>query len=328
LKPKPETRNSKLIITFVAALLLIVIVPVRAQFSGNIDVSFKANTDTLTVGDPITLTLKAVYPAGYTLTIPKLPQNWGDFEVRDQSNTQISANANGTQTAVQTIGATLFQTGAFQTPNWAITFTDAAGKTTERAVPQISLTVTSVLTQSDTALRDIKPQAELPVPPLWPWILIGLAGAILVGWGLWWLLHWIQAHRHPRPEAAATPIVDPRPAHQIALEELARIERLDLPGQGRFKEHYTLVTDCLRRYLEDRYHVLALERTTTEIKLALRHADLPRDTARQFLALFTASDMVKFARFVPTAGDARTLIPQARELVEKSKALSIVQRQS
>ncbi len=44
--------------------------------------------------------------------------------------------------------------------------------------------------------------------------------------------------------------VDNRLPHEIALDDLTRIGQLGLPEQNRFKEHYTLVSDTIRIYIE------------------------------------------------------------------------------
>jgi hypothetical protein len=100
---------------------------------------------------------------------------------------------------------------------------------------------------------------------------------------------------------------------------LTRIERLDLPGQGRFKEYYSLVADCLRRYLEGMYQLPAMDLTTTEIRWGLRHAPILPAHARQFVTLFNVSDLVKFARLIPKMEEVEQLIPQARALIDLTK---------
>lgn len=303
-------------IFFAITIILLLVVPVMAQAPADVTVRFAAQTDTLTVGDPVALTLQVTYPADYQIDLPELPQAWGDLEVLSQSAAQTTA-ADGTQTTTQVVQVTAFAPGAFSTPELAVSFTDGAGQTISRVAPPITLTVQSVLVKDDATLRDIKPQAQLPVPPVWPWILAGLALAALLGWGGW------QLYRYLKPRlarasgvAVAAPVLDLRPPHQIALEELARIEGLDLPGQGRFKEYYSLVSECQRRYLQGVSGLAAMDLTTDEIRAGLRQTGIEAARARAFVALFSVCDLVKFARFIPTREDAGRLIPQARALIE------------
>ncbi|MCA9993039.1 MAG: hypothetical protein KDE29_18750, partial [Anaerolineales bacterium] len=117
--------------------------------------------------------------------------------------------------------------------------------------------------------------------------------------------------------------VDNRLPHEIALAELARIESLELPQQGQFKTHYTLVSGCVRRYLEQTYGVPMLERTTGEVRASLRQIAMHPDTARQLAAFLDESDLVKFANFTPGITDAAQLLALARALVESSRPLVI-----
>ena len=87
---------------------------------------------------------------------------------------------------MQTIVATLFAPGAFQTPPLAVTVSDAAGTLSQAMAAPAALTIVSVLTEKDGELRDIKPQAELALPaPLPVGPIAAAAGALaLVALGL------------------------------------------------------------------------------------------------------------------------------------------------
>ena len=94
------------------------------------------------------------------------------------------------------------------------------------------------------------------------------------------------------PEAAGSPlpVLDTRTPWEIAIDELDRIERLDLPEDGLFKEHYTLVADTMRVYVQAMYlrdvsPVDAIDMTTDEIWDALRRSSLDYDDAKLVLDL-------------------------------------------
>jgi hypothetical protein len=96
---------------------------------------------------------------------------------------------------------------------------------------------------------------------------------------------------------------------------------LGLPEQGQFKTHYTLVTDCLREYLENQFQLRAFDRTTSELGQILGQSDLAIEYRQPFIKLFRESDLVKFAKLVPEVEEARQLVEQARRLVEVTKPL-------
>ncbi|HID54389.1 MAG TPA: hypothetical protein EYP41_20420 [Anaerolineae bacterium] len=260
-----------------------------------------------TVGDPIPLTLSVTHPAGTEVLFPQLPEEWGAFVVLGQDAPVTTPNGNGTLTTSQTIDARLFAPGNFATPPVSVTITDANGNISEIAAAPATVTIASVLTEGDTELRDIKPQAELPLMPAWAGAAAGLALAGLTGWVIY------------RQRKAPQPVADNRLPHEKALDELERIKGLGLPEDGRYQEHYTLVSDTMRRYVEQTYQVEAMERTTSELRRELKNSAMPQNAARGFLHLLNESDMVKFANVTPRRVDAYQLVALAEQIVETTQ---------
>ena len=310
-------------IALFTALLLLVSWPVQAQFSGDIDITFTAAQDEITVGDLVELTLSVKHPAGYQVIFPPLPVEWEPYDVRAQHEPETVRNADGSETTSQVIEATLFAYGTHATPSMTLFIRDTDGQKLERVVPQLSLTVVPTLDPDDTELRDIKPQAVMVAPIPWAWIAGGGLLALLLAVAGWWLIRRLSKRAKPAPTPLVTPhYIDPRPPYQIALEELDRIERMDLPGQGRFKEYYSLVTDCVRHYLGGMYHVPAIDLTTTETRTALQQTWLAGEYIDRFIQLFSEGDLVKFARLVPVLADSYAAIDQARTLIHETKIIA------
>jgi len=294
------------------ALLAFSAAPVLA--AEGIEVTLTPDREELTVGDPVQLTLEVTHPTGYQVILPKLEQAWGPFEVRSQSQATTTANDDGTETTRQTIEVTLFDLGEFETPELRFGVSNGAGQVSEETVPSISLMVVPTLAEDDNNLRDIKPQAALTVPPVWPWIVGGVllaAVAAVVGW-------WAYRRRQGKPFGLA-PAVDNRPVWQVAFDTLDSIEGMGLVGQERFKEHYTLVADALRAYLENQFGLRVFDRTTSELKPILQRSELQPEHSRRLLDLFADSDLVKFAKFVPDPKLASRLTARARDLVELTR---------
>jgi hypothetical protein len=175
--------------------------------------------------------------------------------------------------------------------------------------------VASVLTEGDIEKRDLKPQASLPRPPAWPWVVLGLLGAAL----LFFVLRWLRSHWRAKSRPEDSPPVDDRFPEEIAYDKLARVAALDLPGQGEFKRHYTLVTGCLRTYIEGIYGIPASDRTTRELMAALRCAQADRQPLASLHDLLTQADLVKFAKLRPSVDQARATLTQASEFIDRTK---------
>jgi hypothetical protein len=300
-------------------LLFYIAAPVSAQTPADANAEFflKAPQDQpLTVGDRITLRLEVTHPADSQVILPQVPKQWGPFEVVEQTMPEIVENDDGTTITGKDIVVTLFEPGRYQTPSLVVTHSRADGSQEELGTPVVQLTITSILTD-DTELRDLKPQAELPLPPIWPWVVATILLSIFVlgllaGLGLWLYDRW---RRRARLELAPVPIVDTRPPEVIALTELDRIEGLSLPARNEIKEHYSLVDVCLRRYIEGRYQIPALEQTSAELHAAFRKSAIRAEDAAEFMDIFSESDLVKFARYVPHVDNVNNLVNRARQLV-------------
>jgi len=248
--------------SFLIIIVLVTLVgTVRA--AGGVEVTLTPSQDQLAVGDPVALTLQVIHPAGTQVIIPKLDQTWGNFEVREQSPATTSPTDDGTETTRQTITVTLFDLGTFETPTLPLTISDGSGQITEATVPAVSLTVNPLRAEEDSTLRDIRPQADMALPSMLPTLMTGLILATVGAGSGWWL------YRRWRTKNGLGTVVDNRPPYQVAYDELDRIAGLNLPAQGQFKAHYTLVTDCLRAYLEHQFHLHAFDRTTTELRFSL-----------------------------------------------------------
>lgn len=305
--------KKKLLASTFLIMMIFVVLVIPIQAAGGVEVTLTPKQDQLAVGDLVELTLEVKHPVGYQVIIPKLGQTWGNFEVRNQSQATTSPNDDGTETTRQTITVTLFDLGTFETPTWPLTISDGSGQVTEEAVPAVSLTVNPLRAEEDTTLRDIRPQAAMVVPSILPSIAIGLVVATVIAGSGWWL------YRRWRVKRGLVRVVDNRPPYQVAYDELDRIAGLNLPEQGLFKEHYTLVTDCMRTYLEQQFHLHTFDRTTTELRVELKRSPISPDHARRFIDLFSESDLVKFAKLKPEAAEARQLIGAARALVSLTK---------
>lgn len=137
--------------------------------------------------------------------------------------------------------------------------------------------------------------------------------ALVVGALAAWLIgRWL---RRPRPLPPPPP---PRPAWEVALEELFDIRNAGLIRAERFAEHFDRVSDCVRKYLGDRYGYDGLESTTRETLSVLR-AFAPRivvlDEIERFLR---QADLVKFARLTPTEAECESSLVQGEEIVRRT----------
>jgi hypothetical protein len=283
----------------------------EVQAQDIIAATLNTEAENLTVGDPIRLTLSVTHAADQTVILPQLESDWGDFIVHSQAPAETITNPDETKTTSQVIDVRLFATGTFTTPPLTVKISDSSGQISEVTAEPISLVINSVLVAGDPELRDIKPQAELPYTNLTPWIIAGMVIVGVLGAAVIW--------RRKRQTSLDHVIVDPRLPHDVALEELQRIGKMGLPESGRYKEHYSLVSDCMRIYVERTLQTPVMERTTSEIRSGLRDTIIPSEVSQQLLALLDECDLVKFSEITPDAASAYQLLEIGRQIVADTK---------
>ena len=117
---------------------------------------------------------------------------------------------------------------------------------------------------------------------------------------------------------------DLRTPWEVAVQEIDRIERLYLPAEGRFKEHYALVAGATKTYLhatylEDSGRAAVTEMTTDETIDALRRSSLDRKDAHLAAELLLEADLVRFSSYTPPASQAHDVLLLARDIVQRTK---------
>ena len=161
---------------------------------------------------------------------------------------------------------------------------------------------------------DIKGQIKYPVTfkEVVPWVLLGLVVLAL----LYLLLRYIKYKRENK-NFFGKPIVQD-PPHIVALRELDKIHSQKLWQNGKEKLFYTGITDALREYIEGRYGVNAMEKTSSEILASLKDEAIEEKVYKELDELFQVADLVKFAKYVPSVGENEEAIPSAVRFVNST----------
>ena len=313
-------------IPWATALVLTVGVPgtafaQEAPTSG-VRTSFTADRAELTVGDIVTLTLEVTHSAEQVVVLPRLGAKWGSFEVRSQTPARTVSNGDGTETTRQHLRVTIFAPGTFETPDLPVSVRSPDGAVEQASPPPVRLTVKSVLSGSDEQLRDIRPPSDLSIP-LWkqPFARAMAALATLAALGL---VGYILHRRSPRRAPLPVPVADTRTPWEVAVQELDRIERLDLPGDGNFVEHYGLASRVTRTYIYAMYladvsRQDATDMTTDELGVAISRSSLDRKNARLAVGLLLKADLVRFSNYTPSVSEAYEDLVQARDIVDGTR---------
>jgi hypothetical protein len=280
----------------------------------------KASVDSAAtvVGGKVQLTIEVEDARDWAVAPPSPGTELGSFVVRS-----VTPKEDSPHPAFE-LGLIALKPGDQEIPAVTLEAEAPPDRDTTIASSPIRVLVRSNLEPAEAPTDSAAANAELAAdkPPLdaprdWAPVWIAL-GALLLGTVAGFFLWRRLRRRKARPVLAPPPPMEKRklrPAWEIALEELDRIAKAGYVERGELKVHYVEVSDTLRRYLEDRYGIPALESTTEELRPRLGEISLDALVASRVLAILREADLVKFAKARPEAEAARTLEGRVREIV-------------
>lgn len=109
------------------------------------------------------------------------------------------------------------------------------------------------------------------------------------------------------------------PPHVVAIMELDRLKSERIWKSGKCKEFYTTLSDVLRRYIERRFQVNALEMTTDEILLMFRKDRDTQSVYQNLRQILQLADLVKFAKIQPLENENELSIVNSYFFVNQTK---------
>jgi hypothetical protein len=171
--------------------------------------------------------------------------------------------------------------------------------------------VRSVLPEDASDIRPLKPNTPAPSELAW-YVIIGAVVCLLVACSVI-LFRILRKRREPEEEVVQAP---PRPAHELAFEELERIQDLGLVSQGRFKLYYSLISEAIRRYVGNRFGFDTMDLTTAELLNEMRKRGI-KASVDELKVFLVRCDLVKFAKLVPPYDEIESAVETARGLVRR-----------
>ena len=89
-------------------------------------------------------------------------------------------------------------------------------------------------------------------------------------------------------------------------------------ARGAYQDYYLQLTEIAKGYIEGRFGIDALDRTTDELRRALEQAaaQIAPLTPKELVRFLQACDLVKFARFAPPGDEAEAALAEVRKMVD------------
>lgn len=286
-------------------------------FSQNITVNSKIDTNKILIGDRIKLNIELSQPKNLKVQFPILVDTLTkNVEILSQSkiDTTISADLLNLK---QELYITSFDSGTQVIPGFKFAFNiDSIYDTIKtRELFFDVLTVPPDTTVKD--IKDIKPPFEIPYSfkEFIPYILIGLLVIIIA------VLVYLYFKKRKKKEPLIKLITKPiEPAHIIAIRELNILKDKKLWQNDKIKEYYTELSEIIRKYIENRFDVFALEHTSEEILSSFENSTIiDRESFEILKQILSNSDLVKFAKYFPLPNEHDSIFKISVKFVENTK---------
>lgn len=281
---------------------------VTASPSAEVSLNASADPSDTEVGKKIVYSVTATYPPGTVVNWPSGGGGLEDFQIQDFQLIQERKAAGGKRESGMQYVLNTFVSGDYVIPALSVPFSDQEGLEGVAKTPSIFIHVRSPEVGPQDELKDIASPVEVRGQfPLW-------IGGVACG-GLVFIaalvLFWLRRRRRPRQIPSV-------PVWEQALSELETLQPGAAVSQGEWKALYVSMSWILRRYLEGRFAVLALEETTDEIEEGLRTRAVSGTWLPPLREVLSSCDLVKYAKQTPTIEDAENLHQRAMAWVKET----------
>lgn len=275
-----------------------------------VSIQFTLVTAKPRAGEPVEFEVKFAAPPAVIWDEPVFGRTMGKWVVT-RHRRGSSAVQSGYQIRKDRIWLLTYASGRVDIPSLGVRF--HLPNQQEGLAPTQALSVMVEPAQGKSAdpqsrLRDLKkPIGFFPwLQALWTLLL---AAAVLAGIG-WYAgrAGWIRAR----------PAEPPRPPEELARERLAALRASGFLAAGQYKQYYSELTDIARHYLEGRFAIAALDRTTPELLRTLKARQFARQDAAMLREVLERADLAKFAKAKPDETEAQSDRQAVADWVERT----------
>jgi len=304
--------------TKIGSFLVLILLSATAN-AQRIKATASIDSTNILLGDQVKLFLEIDHPKNVDVIFPNVPDTLAEYiEVLSRSETDTFELDDETfQKQIQSFLITSFDSGSYRIPPFWFKI-DLDDRLDSIPTNGVTLNVYSMEIDTTRGPTDIKYPYDAPVTlkEVIPYIL----GAILILAILFFIFYAIKRRKNNQP-IFVLPKKPKEPAHIIALRELDRIKKEKIWQQGKIKQYYSEVTEALRKYIEDRFEIPAMEQTSDEtIESFRKQKGLLKDkTFANLSQILKLADLVKFAKYQTSPDDDNMTLVNAYFFINDTK---------
>ncbi|MFI3265559.1 MAG: hypothetical protein R3Y15_00215 [Rikenellaceae bacterium] len=220
---------------------------------------------------------------------------------------------------------TCFDAGMYELGQFPVMVAGRNQMDTLFSIDSLSLLVTTYEIDTTTqVIVDIVPPLDAPLMfgEFSQYLMYGLLACIIIALIVLYIMRQIAKRRN----RADNEVVPPEAAHLKAIKALEKLNSKKLWQAGHIKQYYTALTDIVRTYIEERYDIGALEKSTPEILSEIKATNADDKSFKRLTSLLTTADYVKFAKHTPDAEDNEDNYNNAYYFIEDTKIIEVEQQ--
>lgn len=285
----------------------------------------RLDSTSMLIGDQINLSLSFRAASKTQVLWPSIRDTiLGNILIINRSKIDTSYSADKqSYILAQKIRLTCFDSGFYTIPPIRFYYRTLPDTTVRFEQTDIQiLTVHTLAVDTTLAIKPIKAPIKVSwsITEFLPWILAGLLFLAIAGV----LIYYLVRRKKGEPLFVLRPRVRYLP-HEQALMDLENLRVKKLWQSGKVKEYHTELTEILRKYFEDKFHMLAMESTSAEILQDLGdRPGISKITLNKLMEILTMADLVKFAKYSPVASDNEEAIEKAILVINETYLLQDV----
>jgi hypothetical protein len=306
-------------------LLFVFCLLVFSSPAQDVNAGIKADSTFIKIGEQIHLELILSQPKSIDVSWTVIPDTLSKLEIISKGKIDtISATDSSFLVRRQILTVTSFDSGFYVVPPFSFNYRTKGDTALQKAETEpLLITVRSIPVDTTKAIKDIKAPVEVPLT--WRDFIPYFIGAGVLA-AVIWLIIYLRKKLKKKPVVVIKE-KPKRPAHEIAFEELKKLESEKLWQQGNFKLYHSRLSDIVRAYIEHRYPVTAMELTTEEIMEKIVQVVSNEEAIRNLKSILILADFVKFAKAIPVAYENEQSMKDAYEFINGTR-LEASSRQS
>lgn len=280
---------------------------------GQVEVRTQVDKSSYSIGDYIHVTISLTGNTAMTYYWPNEAE-LATFDI-------ISANPTDTTISGQTITLSkkliysIYESGDFYFPQVSIQYSITNDTTRYYAISDsVLIHIEDIAVDTTTAIKPITDVLDVKVrSDLWWKILLAVHLIFIAGFLIWFFVLRKEKTAPVKPAAKVPGL------YERTMQQLRALENQKLWQQDQRKAYYSGLTDILRTYLEARFRIQSMERTSDEIMAQLHRHPETKNLAVDIQYVLDLADMAKFAKSQPLPDENVRALTLVINFVEHTK---------